>query len=108
MAKPACREFKLSGCAGKGPSRHEKKALRGHQNPGASTAVKAKCSSCQMEIFLGFFLTTTKFRDLNHTLRNHPLLTPLQAHEGLSEARHSPFEPTGVAVKKKTVKFSAN
>jgi hypothetical protein len=58
-------------------------------------------TSFQIEIFLGFFLTATLY-DLNHTLRNHPLLTPLQTHEGLSEARHLRCEPTGVAVKKKS------
>jgi hypothetical protein len=57
-------------------------------------------ASFQIEIFFGFFLTA-KLYDLNHTLRNHPLLTPLQTHEGLSEARHLPCEPTEVAVKKK-------
>jgi hypothetical protein len=64
-------------------------------------------TSFQIEIFLGFFLTA-KLHDLNHTLRNHPLLNPLQTHEGLSEAKHLPCEPTEVAVKKKAVKFSAN
>ena len=58
-------------------------------------------TSFQIEIFLGFFLTA-KWHDLNHALRNNPLLAPLQTHEGLSEARHLPYEPTGVAVKKKT------
>jgi hypothetical protein len=61
-------------------------------------------TSFQIEIFLGFFLTA-KLHDLNHALRNHPLLTPLHTHEGLSEARHLPCEPTGVAVKKKLLNF---
>jgi hypothetical protein len=64
-------------------------------------------TSFQIEIFLDFFLTA-KWHDFNHTLRNHPLLTPLQTHEGLSEARHLPCDPTEVAVKKKAVEFSAN
>jgi hypothetical protein len=60
----------------------------------------------QIEIFFGFFLTS-RLCNLNHALRDHPLLSPLQTQEGLSEARHLPCKPTGVAVKK-SVKFSAN
>jgi hypothetical protein len=62
-------------------------------------------ASSQIEIFLGFFLTA-KFHDLNHALRNNPLLAPLQTHEGLSEARRLSCTSAGVAVKKSYQIFS--
>jgi hypothetical protein len=66
----------------------KKKALKAPAPGGVHCGQDKMLTSFQIEIFLGFF-STTKFHDLNHTLRNHPLLTPLQTRdEELSEARH--------------------
>jgi hypothetical protein len=87
------------------PTRKMKKGAEGTYIRGRLWRQRQNADQLPNRNISWFFLTTELDNSLA-TLRNHPLLTPPQTHEGLSEARRLPCEPTEVTVTKTLSNFS--